>query len=258
MFRRDQLARSERFHHRDSDAALFAEPVELRPDRIHAGHEFAGSSDHLLQLGIGRHHVEGGVDAEHQQIHHAALDDPPCRHRVVGACADRPAFQILRVLQNVRLERRRIVRRRIDEEEHAEVDVVGSETAKQRFEVASANGRIAADVVLLVQVHRADVPLNHHPVAPSGEGPADVRTHLLTGHEEVHEIDAVVQCRVDRFFDDGVRFAVEMFASEADHAGLQSGSADLTIFHDRAPLNWKVSCFPGTVCSGTQYNTHSG
>ena len=180
----------------------------------------------------------------------------------MGACADRPddaaAFQILRVLQNVRLERRRIVRRRIDEEEHAEVDVVGSETAKQRFEVASANGRIAADVVLLVQVHRADVPLNHHPVAPSGEGPADVRTHLLTGHEEVHEIDAVVQCRVDRFFDDGVRFAVEMFASEADHAGLQSGSADLTIFHDRAPLNWKVSCFPGTVCSGTQYNTHSG
>lgn len=233
--RDSSLARAEGFHYGDADAALFTEPVEVGADRIHAGHGAGGIADHGFEVGLRRHHIEGRVHTEHQQIDHAALDDPPRGDRIVGTGADRPdrafALELLRVLEEVGFKDAAEILGGVDEKEHPEVDVVGVQAAQQVFKIFPAGREVAADVVLPVQVDRADVALNHHPVPPSGQRAADVGTHLLAGHEEVHQVDAVVERRMDGLLHRRVGLVVEVLTAEPDDAGGKAGSADFAVFH---------------------------
>ena len=81
-------------------------------------------------------------------------------------------------------------------------------------------GQIAADVVLLAEICRSNMPLNQHILAARAQGLSDVFADLQAGHEHIKNIHAVIQRRRDCLADLRKGLAIQMLASKADNAGL--------------------------------------
>ena len=100
---------------------------------------------------------------------------------------------------------------------------------QQIFEVLLCNRQIAAYVILLPQVSRADMPLYHYLTAARAKGFGDVFTDLITRHKDIEKVDVVLKSSVDRFLYLLKGLAVEMLAAQADNAAPFSSFSNISV-----------------------------
>ncbi len=119
----------------------------------------------------------------------------------------------------------------VDVEEETAIDVIGPQLPEQVLEIPFGDLQIAAHVVLLVEVDRAEHALDDHLVAFAAQAPADLAADVVAGHEDIDDVHTVVEGGVDHRVHLRETGAVQMFGAQADHAHLHTGVTEFPVLH---------------------------
>ena len=239
-----QFCRSQGFHCGNSDALLFAEPVQRRAVRIKAQPEFLFFFLFLKHrpgiLGR-RNYIKCGINAEHEKVYVTGFNDPACGYRMVGTCADCPDYpfflQIQGVLKGEPVKYFGKMLFIVNEEKYSDIYIVRAKMLQQILKIPADGFFIPAYIVLLIYVGSADVPLDEHFIPLSPEGFPDIFAHFFPGHKNIQNIDIVVQSRADNRVNSLIRFFVQMLAAESDNTCRHSGFADGAVNHFIVHIN---------------------
>ena len=241
MLRGEQLPRPQGLHHGDTHALLLAELVQRRPLGIDALKQprvktLVQTVQHVL---LGRVQVVSHVDAEKHGFHQPRVHHPGGGYGIVGGKADMPDIalflQALYILDKLRFKDLLVILLAVDEKHHAKVDV-SIENAQQVLEIFADGGHVPADVVLLPHMGGPDMPLDHHVLAAVPQGLADVLADLLPGHKHVQQVHAPLQGRANGFLHPLIGLAIQVFAAQANDAGLFARASQIAVFHSASPF----------------------
>ena len=229
-------------HHGDAHIVLLAQLVQLGA----LGVDAAQVCLIVLPIKIGVQvvgggvHVKGGIDAEQNHLHQAALHRLFGHGGIVGAhadVADDPlGLELFYIVQEGPVHSPVPVGLGVHKVDHAQVDIVGLEPFQQVLKGRPALPHIPGADILPVLPGGADVALDVPALPPPGQGQAQAGAHLGIRHPAVQNIDAqLLRPHQHRFALPG-GVALHPFRAEADFADHQPGFAQSAVIHCPHPF----------------------
>lgn len=227
-------AAAEGLHHCYGDAVRGAVVVELHAHGVDAVLQVVHGAL-LPGDGAAAQAVEGGVEAEHQHLHPAALDGAQGHLGVVAAEADVFDFPLFLQLEYVFEEGRALdgfpLLVAVGDVDHAHLDVVGLEAGEEILKALAAFFHIACAAVLAVLVDGADVALDNHLIAAALQGVADVGARLGCAVVDVDVVHAAVERHSHQLKRSRTVQVLESAAADADFADLEAGGTQRAVLH---------------------------
>lgn len=231
----EQLAAAaEGFHDGDADVVRGAVVVELHAHGVDAALEVVHGS-FVPGDGAAAQLVEGGVEAEHDDLDPSALGGAQGHLGVVAAEAYVLDFALFLQLEDV-VEEGRVLYLlpflvAVGDVDHAHLDVVGLQAGEEVLEAGLHLLEVACAGVLAVFVDGADVALDDHLVAAALEGVADVGARLGVGVVDVDVVHAAVQRHGHQLERGGAVQLLESAAADTDFADLEARGTQRAVLH---------------------------
>ena len=236
-FRFQQRTRAQRLHHGNGHTSRFTGGVQPLPRFIHHQAAFFHALElhQVVNVRLGTFHIIGGIDAEHQHIHDAALHGFQGNVGVVGAHADvadhAVLFQFPGVGQHRPLKDRAEVLLTVHIVDHTHINIVGMQAFQQVCKGAFCFFDIPGTGILSVFKDGAQMSLNDKLLPASLQGKAQISAGGSLGHENIDVIDAFFLRSVYNGAALPGGQAVEPLAAQTDLADTQSGAAQCPVFH---------------------------
>ena len=141
--------------------------------------------------------VEGGIEAEHDDLHPAALGGQQGHLGIVAAEAYMLDFTLFLQLEDIVEEWRVLyllpLLTAVGDMYHAHLDMVGAQTCEEVLKPGLGGIEVAGACVLPVGPNGADMALDNHLVTTALEGVADIGARLGVGVIDVDVVHAAVE-----------------------------------------------------------------
>ena len=229
-------------HHRDAHVVLLAQLVQLGALGVDAAQVLLIGFPVKISVQVvgGGVHIKGGVDAEQNHLHQAALHRLFGHGRVVGAHADMAdgslCLELFYIVQERTAHSPVPVGLGVHKVDHAQIYIIGLKPRQQILKGGPAQVHVPGADILPVLPGGAYVALDVPALPPPGQGQAQAGAHLGVGHPAVQDVDAQLLRPLQHSPALAGGVALHPLRAEADFADHQAGFAQPAVIHCPHPF----------------------
>lgn len=223
-------------HHREGHILLLGPGVQASAhgfDAI-AGHVLV-VAEQIFQILGSRHHVEGRVQREHDDLDLRLIAGQKRHFGIVGGKADVPDLarsqKFAHVFDEGAVHDGAELVAGVHVVDHAQFDVIGAQALQQVLEGRAHLVQLAGTHVLAVLPGTADVALDDPLIARRLQGLAEGRTHRRVAHPAVHDVHAGRGAPGGHGVHLGLLHLADPLGAEPDNTRLQARAAQFPILH---------------------------